>query len=175
MQVRRDSGVTGQARVQLRQSSQTCSRAIGLTDGDGPIETGHRAVGDLHQFVVPLDDLYPVGLFYRAGIGVQRGDGGLGLELTQTIAGKGPLEHPNTLGDHMGVPQPAVLFGKGHESAVGIGPCRASCMVEQHECEQTQDLLVVGPARQLAGESDRLGGKVDVTGVALVEDQVEHA
>src|SRR5437660_4439294 len=29
--------------------------------------------------------------------------------------------------------------------------------------------------RQLAGEPDRLGGEVDVAGVALVEDQVEHA
>ena len=48
-------------------------------------------------------------------------------------------------------------------------------MVEQHQREQARHLLVVDPGRQLAGEPDRLGGEVDVAGVALVEDQVEHA
>lgn len=34
---------------------------------------------------------------------------------------------------------------------------------------------MVDRRRELAGEPDRLGGHVDVPGVALVEDQVEHA
>src|ERR1700730_3921075 len=34
---------------------------------------------------------------------------------------------------------------------------------------------MVDLGRQLASEPDRLGGEVDVAGVALVEDQVEHA
>ena len=33
----------------------------------------------------------------------------------------------------------------------------------------------IGLGRQLAGEPDGLAGEVDVAGVALVEDQVEHA
>ena len=36
------------------------------------------------------------------------------------------------------------------------------------------DLGVVDQGRQLAGEPDRLGGEVDVAGVALVEHEVEH-
>jgi len=48
-------------------------------------------------------------------------------------------------------------------------------VVEQHQREQARDLLVVDRGRQLASEPDRLGGEVDVAGVALVEDQVENA
>src|SRR5215218_9712819 len=36
---------------------------------------GPGALGEAHQFVVPLDDLHPVGLLGRPGVGVQRGDG----------------------------------------------------------------------------------------------------
>jgi hypothetical protein len=48
-------------------------------------------------------------------------------------------------------------------------------VVQQHERKQARDLLVVDLGRQLASEPDRFGGEVDVAGVALVEDQVEHA
>ena len=47
-------------------------------------------------------------------------------------------------------------------------------MVQQHEREQARDLLMTGGGGQLAGQPDRLGGQVDVAGVALVEDEVEH-
>jgi hypothetical protein len=33
------------------------------------------AVGEAYQLVIPLDDLHPVGLLSRSGVGVQRGDG----------------------------------------------------------------------------------------------------
>ena len=37
------------------------------------------------------------------------------------------------------------------------------------------DLGFVHQGNQLPGEPDRLGSEVDVAGVALVEDQVQHA
>src|SRR6185312_17326913 len=57
----------------------------------------------------------------------------------------------------------------------GRGPCRAPRVVDQHEREEARHFLIFGLGRQLAGEPDRLGGEVDVAGVALVEYEVEHA
>ena len=91
------------------------------------------------------------------------------------VADEGCLEYVDALGDHEGVPLAAVLFGKRHQPPAGAGPGRAPCVVEQHEREQTRDLLVVGLAGQLAGQPDGLAGEVDVAGIALVEDQVQHA
>ena len=104
--------------------------------------------------------------------GQERGARDIGL---LNGAGEGRLEHVDALGDQAGVPQAAVLFGEGHEAAVGAGPCRAPCVLKQHERKQARHLLVVDLGRQLASEPDRFGGEVDVAGVALVEDQVEHA
>ena len=61
-----------------------------------------------HELVVPLDDLHPVGLLGRPGVGVERGDGGLGLVLAQAVTGEGCLEHLDALGDQPGVPEAAV-------------------------------------------------------------------
>ncbi len=143
VQVGGDGGVAGQGGVELGQGGQAGPRAVGLADRDGPVEAGHRAAGEAHQFVVPLDDLHPVGLLGRPGVGVQRGDGGLGLELAEPVAGERRLEHVDALGDQAGVPQAAVLLGERHEPAVGRGPRRAPGVVEQHEGEQARDLLVV--------------------------------
>ena len=110
--------MAGQGGVELGQGGQAGPRAVGLADRDGPVEAGHRVVGEAHQFVVPLDDLHPVGLLGRPGVGVERGDGGLGLELAEAVAGEGWLEHVDALGDQAGVPQAAVLLGKRHEPAV---------------------------------------------------------
>ena len=74
-----------------------------------------------------------------------------------------------------GVPPAAVLLGERHQPAVGGGAGRAAGVVEQHQGEQPRHLGVVDHGRELPGEPDRLGGEVDVAGVALVEDQVEHA
>ena len=91
---------------------------------------------------------------------MERGDGRLGLEFAQAVAGEGGLEHVDALRDQSGVPQAAVLLGERHEPAVGAGPSRAPGVVEQHEREQTRDLLMVGLGRQLASEPDRLAGEV---------------
>ncbi|CAM5360631.1 hypothetical protein SVIOM342S_09131 [Streptomyces violaceorubidus] len=48
-------------------------------------------------------------------------------------------------------------------------------MVEQHQRQQPRHLRMVDRGRQLPGEPDGLGGEVDVTGVALVEDEIEDA
>ena len=47
-------------------------------------------------------------------------------------------------------------------------------MVEEHQGEQPVDLGVVDQGSQLPGQSDRLGREIDVAGVALVEDEVQH-
>jgi alkylation response protein AidB-like acyl-CoA dehydrogenase len=47
-------------------------------------------------------------------------------------------------------------------------------MVEEHQGEQPVDLGVVHQGRQVPGQSDRFGREVDVAGIALVEDEVEH-
>ena len=46
--------------------------------------------------------------------------------------------------------------------------------MQQHQGEQPVDLGVVHQGRQLPGQPDRLGREVDVAGVALVEDEVQH-
>ena len=47
-------------------------------------------------------------------------------------------------------------------------------MVQEHQGEQPVDLWFVHQGRQLPGESDRLGREIDVAGIALVEDEVQH-
>jgi hypothetical protein len=47
-------------------------------------------------------------------------------------------------------------------------------MVQQHQGEQPVDLGVVHQGSQLPGQSDRLGREIDVAGIALVEDEVQH-
>lgn len=55
-------------------SVRPARRAVGLTDRDGAAEPDDRAVGDGEQFVIRLDDLYPVVVFDGVGGGVQRGN-----------------------------------------------------------------------------------------------------
>ena len=57
--------------------------AIGLAEGDGPVELHDRAVGEPEQLVLPADDLHPAGLLGARRVGVQGGDSGLGLEVTE--------------------------------------------------------------------------------------------
>jgi hypothetical protein len=55
-----------------------------------------------------------------------------------------------------------------------IEPRRAPGVVQEHQREQPSRLRLVGGEGELAGEPDRLGGKVDATGVARRVDEVEH-
>ncbi len=50
----------------------------------------------------------------------------------------------------------------------------AAGMVEQHQGEQPLHLGVVHQGGQLPGQANRLGREIDVAGVALVEDEVQH-
>lgn len=139
------------------------------------VEPDDRTAGQARQLVVPLDDLHPVGLLGARGVRVEGGDGGLGLEFAQPVAGEGGLQDRDALGDRPGVPLRTVLLGERHQAAVGRGTGGTAGVVEQHEGEQPRHLGVVDHGRELPGEPDGLGGEVDVAGVALVEDQVEHA
>ena len=73
-----------------------------------------------------------------------------------------------------GVPLAAVLLGERHDASVRSGAAAAAGVVEQHQGEQPVDLGVVHQGSQLPGQSDRLGREIDVAGVALVEDEVQH-
>ncbi len=126
------------------------------------------------QLVVPLDDLDPVGLLDAGRVGVERGDRGLGLVLAEPVARERGVDEVDPLGDEPGVPLAAVLVGERHEAAVRSGAAAAAGLVEEHQGEQALDLGIVHQGHQLPGQSDRLGGEVDVTGVALVEDEVQH-
>jgi hypothetical protein len=144
VEVGRNGGRAGQGGVERCQGSEAGPRTLSLTHGDRPVQAGHRVVGEADHFVVPLDDLRPVGLLGRPRVGVERGDGGLGLVLAEAIAGERRLQYVHALGDQPGVPQAAVLFGQGHQPVLGVGPGRAPCVVQQHEREQARHLLVVG-------------------------------
>ena len=73
-----------------------------------------------------------------------------------------------------GVPLAAVLIGERHDASVRSGAAAVAGVVQQHEGEQPVDLGVVHQGSQLPGQSDRLGREIDVAGVALVEDEVQH-
>jgi hypothetical protein len=119
-------------------------------------------------------NLHPVGLLGARRVGVQSGDSGLCLELAELVATQRCLQDCDALGDERGVPAGAVMLDQGDQAAVAPGPCWSPSVVQPHQRQQPRGLLVIGHRRQLPGEPDRLGHQVDVAGVALVEDQVEH-
>lgn len=94
-----------------------------------------------------------------------------------------PLAHqPVPLSDEGAVPRASVLFVERHELARGGHASRAAGIGEEHQCEQSGDLALIGEVRaKQAAEADRLIGelgahRVAVSGpeVALVVDQVDH-
>ena len=149
--------MAGQAGVHAGQGRESGRRPVGLADRDGPVERHDRAPGEPQQIVVPADDLHPVGLLGARRVGVQGGDGGLGLELPEPVATQRRLQDGDALGDQRGVPAGAVLLGQGDQAAVPPGPRRSPGVVQQHQRQQPRGLLVVGPldigqGRQLPGE-----------------------
>ena len=76
--------------------------------------------------------------------------------------------------DELAVPLAPILLGERHDASVRSGAAAAPCLVEEHQGEQPLDLGVVHQGSQLPGQSDRLGREIDVAGVALVEDEVQH-
>jgi hypothetical protein len=166
--------VAGHAGVDVGQGGQSGPRSVGLTDRDGTVESNDRAVGEHEQFVVPLDDLHPVGLVDRVSIGVQCGDRRLGLVRPEHVARQGPLKQRDALGDRLDVPPGAVLIRERDQAAVVAGAGLASGVVQQHQRQQAAHLRVIGDGGQPARQPDRLGGQVDVPRVALVEHQVQR-
>ncbi len=147
---------------------------VGLADRHGAVEAHDRAVGERDEFVVPLDDLGPVGLVRGLRVGVQGRDRRLRLEFAQAVPRQAGLQHGDALDDEVAPPQPTVLLGQRYEAAVGTRACRPARMVQQEQREQARDLRIVGRREQLPGQPDRLRGKVDIAAVALVEHQVQH-
>ncbi|CRK51467.1 hypothetical protein RHCRD62_30131 [Rhodococcus sp. RD6.2] len=174
VQVCRHRCMTGQRLVQFLEGRESRPRPVRLPDRDGAVEPGNGTVGEPHEFVVPLDDLRPVGLVDAGGVGVQCRYGGLRLELTEPIADERRLHDRDSLDDRLGVPPAAVLLCEGDQAAVQGNSCVSPRVVEQHECKQPRHLRMVDHGCELTGQADRLGREIDFAGVALVEDQVEH-
>ena len=107
-------------------------------------------------------------------VGMERSDGGLGLVLPEPVAGERRVGEVDSLGDQRGVPLAAVLRGERHDAPVWSCTAGAAGVVQEHQGEQPVDLGIVHEGRQLPGEPDRLRRQVDVAGVALVEDEVQH-
>ena len=105
---------------------------------------------------------------------MERGDRRLRLVFAEPIARERRLDDVDSLSDERGVPLAAILLGERHDASVGSGAAAAAGMVQEHQGEQAVDLGVVGQGSQLPGQTDRLGRQIDVAGVALVEDEVQH-
>mgnify|MGYP000551260771 CR=1 FL=1 len=92
-----------------------------LADRYRAVEPDHRAAGEEEQFVVPLDDLQPIGLGESDGVGMQGRDGGLNLVLAQSITAQRVLQDLDALRDQCGVPLRPVLGGERHQAATRPG------------------------------------------------------
>lgn len=79
VEVGRHRGVPGQLGVHLGQRCQPGSRSVRFAECDHAVEPSDWVVGEQQQFVVPLDDLYPVRFGGAVGVRVQGRDGCLRL------------------------------------------------------------------------------------------------
>ena len=94
---------------------ETGASAGDVSDRNGSVEDSGRVivlriVAEGDQVVVPREDLWPVGLRRRPGVGVKRGDRGLDLVATRALLGERALQDRDTVGDLGGVPERAVLL-----------------------------------------------------------------
>ena len=105
---------------------------------------------------------------------MERGDRRLRLVFAELIARERSLCDVESLGDEPSVPLAAVLIGERHDASVRSGAAAAADMVEEHQGEQPVDLGVVHQGSQPPGQPDGLGREIDVAGIALVEDEVQH-
>ncbi len=174
MEVRSDRFAPRDVFVDLGQCRQSCERAVGLADCDGAVEPDDRSVGEPEELVVPLHNLDPVGLLDTRHVGMERGDRRLRLVFAELIARERSLCDGDPLGDEPGVPLAAVLIGERHDASVGPSAAAAAGVVQEHQGEQPVDLGVVHQGGQLTGQPDRLRREIDVAGIALVEDEVQH-
>jgi len=118
VEIRSDRIAPRDERFDLGQGGQSCGSPGRLANGDRTVEAGDRVIGETPKFVVPLDDLDPVGLLDCLSVSVERSDSGLRLELAQVAAGERCLKDLDTLRDQAAVPQAAVLLSERYEPVV---------------------------------------------------------
>ncbi|OIJ90076.1 hypothetical protein BIV25_32790 [Streptomyces sp. MUSC 14] len=168
--------------VQAGQQVQPGPRSLGLGERDRAVQGDHRVGRDSLQDQIQGVHLRPVGFLGGARVGVRGGDRGLELVRAQVQCGQRRLHQVQALIDQRAVPPLAVLFGQRYQVAGRCRPCLAAGVSEQHQREQPGHLAVLGQLRvHRPGQPDRLAGEVGAdqlgargSGVALVEDQVEH-
>ena len=92
------------------------------------------------------------------------------------------VDQRQALGDHLLIPQRAVLVVEQDHRAIGIEPRRGARVLQQQQRRQPHDLGLAleqpqqqprQPDRLLAQRRADLGG-IAARGIALVEDQVDH-
>jgi len=142
----------------------------------------HRILAQRDEVVIPGEDLAPVGLLSALRIVVQRGDRGLNLVAARRPRfcshGERRLQDTHALGYLARVPEAAVLAIERDDPAAAVEPCPQTSVVEKHQREQPARLGLLRGERELAGEPDRLAGKVYAVGRASMPgrvDEVEHA
>lgn len=111
VQVGPDRGMSWHAGGHILHRAQPGQWPVHLAHRDSPVERHDGAVDECRQLVILLQDLRPVRLRGTRRVGVQRGDGGLGLVLPEPVPTQRPLQDRDPLGDGRRVPPRAVLFG----------------------------------------------------------------
>ncbi len=167
---------------QLVEEGQPGAGSLDHRHGHGAVQPHHRVVGHPVQHGVQRADPLPVGVLLPWCRIVQRGDGSLQGVLADRLAFQRRGGQCGPFRDRRAVPPGAVLHGQGDEGPVGRDPGRPARLGQEHECEQTGYLGLVGQQLvEQASEADgfrRQVGAVQVGAaarrIALVEDEVDH-
>ena len=113
---------------------------------------------------------------------MQRRDRPLHLVGPRPAVAHGLVDEGKALGDHLVVPEVAILIGQQDDAPVGVEPRGGACMLEQKEGGETHDLrLGLEQAQQQSRQPDGLVAKrrahmrrAAARRIALVEQQIDH-
>jgi hypothetical protein len=115
-----------------------------VPERDGAMQSRNRCVCPADQLVVEQQDLQPIRLLPRGGLGVAGGDGRLKLVGTRPPHPRRPDDRRCRLPDRRVVPQATVLLAKGLQRATGIEAGRPAGPVQAHQCQEPEDLRLAG-------------------------------
>ncbi len=113
MQVRADgveTVIAGQPVVEPVCRQQSGKRTVDFAYCDCPAQHGRRVASQRDEFVVPGEDLWPVGLVGSGRVVVEGGDRCLDLVLAAPVLGQRGPQDADAFGDLFTVPQRPVLL-----------------------------------------------------------------
>src|SRR5919197_3589493 len=91
--------VLAETRVETIGCPQPGQRPVHLTDRNRAAERSRRVVGERDEFVIPSQDLRPVGLVYSRRVILQSRDRGLDLVLATPVTSERALQQAYPFGD----------------------------------------------------------------------------